>query len=71
MLQPKRQAFVRHYIATGSASEAARMAGYSHRSARTEGSRLLTNADIREAVEAERARLRERTDLRAEDIVDG
>lgn len=39
--------------ARGNATEAARMAGY--RSPRAEGSRLLTNADIREAV-AERVR---------------
>ncbi|MQF70525.1 terminase small subunit [SAR202 cluster bacterium AD-812-D07_MRT_10900m] len=71
MLTPKRHAFVQHYILTSNSTEAAKLAGYSARSARQEGSRLLTNADIREAVEAERSRLRERSDLEAKDVLAG
>jgi phage terminase small subunit len=71
MLTPKRQAFVQHYVLTGNSTEAAKLAGYSARSARTEGSRLLTNAAVREAVEVERGRLRERSDLQADDVIQG
>jgi len=42
-LTNKRIAFVEHYLACWNASEAARRAGYAHR---TEGSRLLSNADV-------------------------
>ena len=42
-LTNKRIAFVEHYLACWNASEAARRAGYAHRS---EGPRLLSNADI-------------------------
>ena len=70
-LTPKRERFVQHFVITGSASEAARLAGYAANSAKQEGSRLLTFADMRSAVDMERARLRETTDLRAEDVVNG
>jgi len=42
-LTNKRIAFVEHYLACWNASEAARRAGYAHRS---EGPRLLSNADV-------------------------
>jgi hypothetical protein len=48
----KRELFVLHYLgsANGNATEAARRAGYRH--PRMAGSRLLTKADIRAAIEA-------------------
>jgi phage terminase small subunit len=54
-LPPKRRAFVLAYCgeAAGNAAEAARKAGYRGDS-RREGSRLLTHADVRAAVEAMR-----------------
>lgn len=42
----RRLAFCEHYVACGNAAEAARKAGYSERTARQQGERLLTNADI-------------------------
>ena len=71
MLTPKRERFVQHYVITGSASEAARLAGYAANSAKQEGSRLLTFADVRLAVETEQARLRERFELKAQDVLEG
>jgi len=51
----------------GNATEAAIAAGYSHQTARAQGSRLLTNADIREAIEARRSKASERLIATRED----
>lgn len=50
MAANKREAFIEHYLITWNASEAARLAGYSEASARQQGSRLLSNADIQRAI---------------------
>lgn len=42
----RQRAFCEHYAACGNAAQAAREAGYSERTARSQGQRLLTNADI-------------------------
>lgn len=58
-LTGKRQAFIDAYLACGfNAAEAARQAGYSEKTARQQGQRLLTNVDIAAAIRqglAERA----------------
>jgi phage terminase small subunit len=58
-LTAKQQAFIEAYLACGfNAAEAARQAGYSGKTARQQGQRLLTNVDIAAAVRqglAERA----------------
>lgn len=48
----KQQAFVDAYLDCLNASEAARRAGYSEKTARQQGQRLLTNVDIAAAVQA-------------------
>lgn len=50
-MNARRRAFCEHYAAGLSAAEAARRAGYAARSARSQGQRLLTKADIRDYVE--------------------
>ena len=57
-LTAKRRLFISHYLgdAKQNASEAARLAGYSPRSARTEGMRLLQVPEIAQVIEAELAR---------------
>lgn len=42
----RQRRFAEHYAACGNAAEAARLAGYSERTARGQGQRLLTNADV-------------------------
>ena len=64
-LTPRQQAFVDAYA--GNATEAAIAAGYSRQTARAQGSRLLTNADIREAIEARRSKSSERLIATRED----
>lgn len=43
----RQRAFADAYLKSGSAAEAARQAGYSERSARTTGARMLANADVK------------------------
>lgn len=49
-LTPKQADFVSHYLDCLNAAEAARRAGYSEKTARQQGQRLLTNVDIAAAV---------------------
>ena len=71
MITPKRVEFARAYVLSGNATEAAVLAGFSPRTARQADSTLLTNVDVQSAIETERARLRERFDLKADDVLLG
>lgn len=53
-LNPRQRAFVDHLIRTGNQSEAARAAGY-RGDAKVIGSRLLTNVNVKAAVESRQA----------------
>lgn len=57
-LTTKQQAFVEHYLRTWNASEAARLAGYSEKSARLIGHENLTKPDIQTAIQERLAELR-------------
>lgn len=48
----KQRAFIEHYLTCWNATEAARRAGYSERTAQEQGSRLLSNVIVRTAIEA-------------------
>lgn len=59
-LTPKQQAFVDAYLLSLNATEAAKAAGYSEKTANEQGSRLLANVNIAEAIQKakdERARV--------------
>lgn len=49
-LNPRQQRFVERYVVLGNATQAAKDAGYSVRTAKSQGQRLLTNAGIAVAV---------------------
>ena len=51
MLTRKKIEFIKYYIRTLNASESARLAGYSRRTARSQGSRLLTDVDVKYEIE--------------------
>lgn len=51
-LSKKQQAFVEHYLREWNATRAALLAGYAERSARQQGSRLLSNDDIQAVIQA-------------------
>ncbi len=68
-LNVKQMAFVREYLVDKNATQAAIRAGYSAKTARSQGERLLTNAAIRRAVEVGISDLATRVGLTAERIL--
>ncbi len=56
-MTPKQQRFAEEYVVDHNATQAAIRAGYSERTAKQQGSRLLTKVDVIEAVRAKEARL--------------
>lgn len=66
-LTPRQERFVEEYVANGgNATQAAIAAGYSASTAKQQGSRLLTNADVADAIEAGRAQLTAKAEITAE-----
>jgi phage terminase small subunit len=57
-LTHKQAAFVEHYLACWNATEAARRAGYSVKTAQEQGSRLLSNVIVSAAIEARAGELK-------------
>lgn len=49
-MSPKQKKFCEHYAACGNATEAARRAGYSEKTAKQQGARLLTNVDLQDYI---------------------
>ena len=68
-LTPKRERFVQEYLIDLNGSAAAIRAGYSERTARSQGQRLLTNADIQAAVQVAMADRAEKTGVDTEYVV--
>lgn len=56
-LTNRQKAFADVYVATGNATQSAIEAGYSRRSARTTGARMLANADVRTRIAGKIERL--------------
>lgn len=50
-LNARQKAFCEYYVASGNATETAKKAGYSDRTARSIGQRLLTNVDIKNYIQ--------------------
>ena len=69
-LSAKRQAFVAEYLIDLSAAAAARRAGYSEKTAKSQGQRLLTNVDVQDAIMAGRIRLQRVSEVTVDRIVD-
>lgn len=70
MLTPKQQQFVSAYLLELNATKAAMLAGYSPKTAKQQGSRLLTNVDIATAIEQGRAKARQTDALTAERVLE-
>ncbi len=62
-MSPKQKRFAEEYVVDHNATQAAIRAGYSERTAKQQGSRLLTKVDVIEAVRAKEARLRRKTEV--------
>lgn len=68
-LTPKQAAFVREYLVDLSATAAAKRAGYSERTARSIGQRLLTNVDIQAALRDALTKRSKRTEITADRVL--
>ena len=58
-MNDRQKKFVREYIKRNNATQAAIAAGYSKKTARSIGQRLLTNIDIQNAIEKQQLKLQE------------
>lgn len=70
-LSSRQEKFVEHYALCGNAAEAARLAGYSARTARVIGPENLSKPAIRHALEARQAVFRAELSVTKEDVVNG
>lgn len=68
-LTPRQERFVQEYLVDLNATQAAIRAGYSKRTAKQQGSRLLTNVDIQAALLAKRKALEEQTGVTVERVI--
>lgn len=68
-LSPKQRRFVDEYLVDLNATQAAIRAGYSAKTAKQQGARLLTNADIAAAVQRGMDKRSERTQVTADKVI--
>lgn len=69
MLTPKQRLFVNEYLVDRNATQAAVRAGYSKRTANEQGSRLLANVSVSQAIEAATVKQVERLEVTADAVV--
>jgi phage terminase small subunit len=70
-LTPKQARFVKEYLIDLNATQAAIRAGYSAKTAKAQGSRLLTNADVQAAVARGQEKAAAKLDLSQEMVLNG
>jgi len=68
-LTDKQKRFVEEYLVDLNATQAARRAGYSEKTARSQGQRLLTNVDIQKALAYRQATYAKRVEWTVEEIL--
>lgn len=68
-LNARQKAFCEFYVVCGNATEAAKKAGYSERTARSIGQRLLTNVDIQKYIQELLDKLEEKRMASAEEVL--
>lgn len=68
-LTPKQQRFVAEYLIDGNATQSAIRAGYSKATAKQIGSHLLTNIDLRAALEVKQAKINNKLEITAEKVL--
>lgn len=73
MLTERRKRFADAFVATGNATESARRAGYSdnQRSLEVQGSRLLRNDEVQQAIEERARTTADAKDLSPEYVIEG
>ena len=70
-LTPKQARFVAEYLVDLNATQGAIRAGYSAKTAEVQGSRLLGNVKVREAVEAGMKARSKRTEITQDEVIQG
>jgi phage terminase small subunit len=68
-LTPKQDRFCREYLVDLNATQAAIRAGYSEKTAKQQGSRLLTNADVQTRISELQDEVRQRIDVKVDDVI--
>lgn len=68
-LTPKQQQFAREYLKDLNATQAAIRAGYSEKTAKEQGARLLTNVHVASFVQKEMDKRAKRTEIDANDVL--
>lgn len=68
-LTARQSAFVAAYIVSLNATQAAKEAGYSEKTAKSQGQRLLTNVDVAEAIGAAMKARSKRTEINADRVL--
>ena len=71
MLTKKKTAFVRKYLVDLNATQAATRAGYSKKTAKSQGQRLLTDVDVKRAIQEAMNKRAEKTKLTADKVLKG
>ena len=69
-LNPKQKRFVDEYLVDLNATQAASRAGYSERTAKVQGSRLLTNVIVAEAIQRGQVQIADKFELTQEYVVE-
>lgn len=70
-LNERQERFVDGWVRNGgNGAQAAREAGYSERTARSIAQRLLTNVDVKEAIQARQAELREQRRMTTDNVIE-
>jgi len=70
-MNPRQQAFATQYLQDNNATQAAIRAGYSKRTAKQQGARLLTNADIAAFIKGQQQQVAEQVELSQRYVLDG
>lgn len=69
-MNERQKLFVKHYLIEPNATKAAIAAGYSERTARKIGSRLLTNVDVKAELEQKSTKRAQKLDISAEYVLE-
>lgn len=70
-LNERQERFVDEWVRNGgNGAQAARKSGYSERTARSIAQRLLTNVDVKEAIQARQAELREQRRMTTDNVIE-
>lgn len=67
-LTARQRSFADHYLVVGNATEAAKLAGYSEKTAYSQGARLLKNDEVASYIQARSSAISERLEITAERI---